>query len=678
MAIPFFRPYLEPLEPRAVPSTVNLHAGDNLQAAIDNAQPGDVLILDAGATFTGPITLPNKDGDPDQWITIESSAMDQFPASGQRVGPQDAAFMPKITSPGSGEPALQTDPGAHNYRFVGIEFLPATDSAMVFDLIDLGDGSAAQSSLSQVPYNLSIDQCYVHAWPDQELKRGIALNSASTEIVNSYISGFKAAGEDSQAIAGWNGPGPFTIDNNYIEAAGENILLGGAAAAIPNLIPSDIEIDNNLVSKPLAWDIYDTAAYQGQHWTVKNLLELKNAQDVTINGNRFENNWVDGQAGDAILFTPRGDQSGGPWVTVSDVTFTNNTVSGSTQGIDILGSDDSSASQVTENILIQNNLFEDVASGSPLWGNNGATPKLFSLLSGLAGGTDGVTIDQNVATSCQTILFAEGTHTGFVFTNNVMPHGVYGVVASGLEGSAGLDTAFPDYTFQGNTIIDSAPGEFPPDNFTGSTADENFVMQAYLTLLQRPADAAGLAAWTAALAAGESRTQMVQALEASPEYLGIQVNNLYEALLHRDADPAGLSTFTDFLARGGTVEQVAAILVGSDEYFETRGGGSNEGFLEALYQDALLRPLDASGLITFSQAVARGMTRAQIATAVFTSVEYRQDLVSGFYLELLHRNADSSGLKAFVGMMSNGYRDEDVVAALVSSAEYTAGMTNSH
>src|SRR5262249_46886290 len=160
-----------------------------------------------GATFTGPITLPNKAGD--QWITIESSALDQLPAGGQRVGPRDAPLMPKIISPGLGEPALLTEAGAHNYRFVGIEFLPATDTALVFDLIDLGDGSGEQTSLSQVPHDLSIDRCYVHAWPDQELKRGIALNSASTEIVNSYISGFKAVGADSQAIAGWNGPGPF-------------------------------------------------------------------------------------------------------------------------------------------------------------------------------------------------------------------------------------------------------------------------------------------------------------------------------------------------------------------------------------------------------------------------------------------------------------------------------------
>src|SRR5207244_71165 len=217
--------------------------------------------------------------------------------------------------------------------------------AFVYDLIDLGDGTSAQNALSQVPHDLTLDQCYVHTWLDQSLKRGIALNSANTAIVNSYIAGFKIDGQDSQAIAGWNGPGPFKIDNNYLEAAGENILFGGAAAAIPNLVPSDIDISGNLVTKLLAWDSHDPTDYAGEHWTVKNLLELKNAERVSIDHNQFENNWVDGEDGVAIVFTPRGAQSGGPWTVVRDVTFTNNIVSASTQGINILGSDDSSPSQ---------------------------------------------------------------------------------------------------------------------------------------------------------------------------------------------------------------------------------------------------------------------------------------------------------------------------------------------
>ena len=38
-------------------------AGDDLQGAIDRARPGETIEIEAGATFTGPITLPFKTGD---------------------------------------------------------------------------------------------------------------------------------------------------------------------------------------------------------------------------------------------------------------------------------------------------------------------------------------------------------------------------------------------------------------------------------------------------------------------------------------------------------------------------------------------------------------------------------------------------------------------------------------
>src|SRR5499426_1026316 len=54
--------------------TVNVGAGGDVQAAIDQAQPGDVIRLQAGATFTGNFRLPNKSGS--DWVIIRSSAAD--------------------------------------------------------------------------------------------------------------------------------------------------------------------------------------------------------------------------------------------------------------------------------------------------------------------------------------------------------------------------------------------------------------------------------------------------------------------------------------------------------------------------------------------------------------------------------------------------------------------------
>src|SRR5207249_2684876 len=70
-------------------------AGGDVQAALNAAQPGDVITLQAGATFTGPFTLPNKTGT--GWIIVRTSAPDSsLPAPGTRVTPSYAAVMPKI------------------------------------------------------------------------------------------------------------------------------------------------------------------------------------------------------------------------------------------------------------------------------------------------------------------------------------------------------------------------------------------------------------------------------------------------------------------------------------------------------------------------------------------------------------------------------------------------------
>ena len=54
--------------------TITVQAGGNLQTAINSARPGDVIRLQAGATFTGNFTLPNKTGT--GWVTIRTSAAD--------------------------------------------------------------------------------------------------------------------------------------------------------------------------------------------------------------------------------------------------------------------------------------------------------------------------------------------------------------------------------------------------------------------------------------------------------------------------------------------------------------------------------------------------------------------------------------------------------------------------
>ena len=119
--------------------------------------------------------------------------------------------------------------------------------------MQIGDGSSAQNAPELVPHHIVLNQVYVHGDPVIGQKRCIALNAADVTISDSYVSDCKSTTQDSQAIAGWNGPGPFTTENNYLEAAGENVMFGGSDPAIADLVPGDIVFRRNHVSRPMSW-----------------------------------------------------------------------------------------------------------------------------------------------------------------------------------------------------------------------------------------------------------------------------------------------------------------------------------------------------------------------------------------------------------------------------------------
>lgn len=230
-------------------ATVAVAGGADLQAALNAANPGDVLMLAEGATFTGNFILPVKSGT--SVITVRSGAADSvLPGTGVRVTPAYAWRLAKIQSSNT-MPAIVTAPGAHHWRLQFLE-LPSTQLGYG-EIVRIGEGAAPQTQLSQVPYEIELDRVYIHGHSLYGQKRGIALNGASVTIRNCYIAEIKAVGMDTQAIGGWNGPGPFTIENNYLEAAGENLLLGGSDPTIAGLITENVVFRYNYVTKPMSW-----------------------------------------------------------------------------------------------------------------------------------------------------------------------------------------------------------------------------------------------------------------------------------------------------------------------------------------------------------------------------------------------------------------------------------------
>ena len=398
-------------------------AGGDFQAALNAAQPGDVITLQAGATFTGPFTLPNKAGT--GWITVRTSAPDSsLPAPGTRVTPSYAAVMPKIVAGSNVGPAIQAASGAHHFRFIGIEAKPLP-GAKTFRIIELGTGG--ETSTATLPHDIIIDRCYIHGNPGEPEIRGVAFNGSRLAVIDSYLSEFKDCCQDTQAIMGWNGPGPFKIVNNYLEAAGENVMFGGADPSITNLVPADIEIRGNHFFKPTAW--------RGVWAAVKNLFELKNARRVLIEGNIFENNWLAAQAGWAIQFTVRNQDGTAPWSTIEDVTFQKNIMRHASSGLNILAADDPNPSQTMKRVLLRDNLFDDI--NGTTWGGQG---RLFQIL-GYAGGSTDLAIEHNTGFQQEDLSYSEGVpQLGFIYRNNLTPRGAAGFGFIGQGAAEGIST----------------------------------------------------------------------------------------------------------------------------------------------------------------------------------------------------------------------------------------------
>ena len=434
--------------------TISVNAGGDLQAALNQAQPGDTIVLQAGAHFTGPYTLPNKSGS--SWIYVQSSNYTKLPTPGTRARPFDAANMPVLIAPASGS-AIVTENGSHHFRFVGVEFKTAPN-VYTTNVVQLGNDDKSSATLS---HHITFDRCYFYADTSVGARRGLLGNAAYLAVVDSYFDNFREHGADSQAIAVYNTSGPIKVINNFLSAAGENLLFGGADSADPMLIPSDIEIRRNYFFKPLSW--------MESMWVVKNLLEFKSARRVLVSGNTLENIWSAGQSGFALLVTPRNQDGGAPWSVTEDITLTDNRLVNVGSGLNILGADNLHPSKQTARVLIKNN----VISATGLHGAHGWALML------LEGPVD-VTVDHNTVFASTAFMEAENAAGDpmtyrFTFTNNIVvsPSGLIGSGTSTARDT--LNTYFSNWTLTKNAVTSGPASAFPAGNyFPASEADIHF------------------------------------------------------------------------------------------------------------------------------------------------------------------------------------------------------------
>ena len=385
------------------PSTIiKVNVGDNLASIIEQAPEGAILSIvpeyktEADLVLSKPITLLST-----KPISGRASPLNQYPTV--------------IGSLISKAPASVT-----NLRLTG--------KIKEKTLVDSGD-------------YLIFDRCLVIG-SSLGQHRGILTNAGNIVIKQCSVIGIIDS-IDTQALAAWDNCKNLLVDDCYLEASGENVLFGGADASSENNIPQGITISNCDLTKLLSWK-------GNPNITAKNLFEIKCARKVILSNCNLSNSWTSGQDGYGILLTVRNQDGNAPFSTIEDVLISNNTITNTVSGIQILGRDYTNPSQIMKRVNFKGNKFTNLNGGKQVFISNGS---------------QSLTLDSNsfIGYNLNSALNFDNPsnlNSGMIVKNNYFQEGDYGIFGTDAPslGKAAIDMYAPGYLWDTNTIKKGTSG----------------------------------------------------------------------------------------------------------------------------------------------------------------------------------------------------------------------------
>ena len=477
----------------------------DFQSALNSAICGDTIQLKAGATFSGAFVFPNKPCDSSHWVIVRTSSPDSsLPTEGNRITPCYAGVrslpgrpalncqstqnvLARLILPNGPSGPVLFASGANHYRLIGLEITRAPGTGPISELVT----PEPRASIDHI----IIDRSWVHGTAQDETSRGVYFAGVTWgAVIDSFLTDFHCiartgACTDSQAVVSGLGnlpSGLYKITNNFMEAAGENILFGGGEATV---VPTDIEVRHNHLFKPLTW-MQGQSGYvggrDGNPFIVKNHFEIKNAQRVLFEGNIADYTWGGfSQQGYSLLLTPK-NQAGAngsnvcPACLVADITIRYSKVSHTAAGMQIATvlSDNHGQASGGQRISVHDITFDDISSST--YQGDGA----FILISNNWSShvLQDVTINHVTGFGDPARPLAlVGDHTDLpkisrlIVTNNIL-------VGSSVWSTGGktncaihdipietLNTCFSSYTFSNNALIATSvkypPAKWPAGNF---------------------------------------------------------------------------------------------------------------------------------------------------------------------------------------------------------------------
>jgi hypothetical protein len=149
------------------------------------------------------------------------------------------------------------------------------------------------------------------------------------------------------------------------------------------------------------------------------------------------------------------------------------------------------------------------------------------------------------------------------------------------------------------------------------------------------------------------------------------VNNLYHNILTRAPATAEVNLWTDQLLGGVSRQAVATAIWNSMEHREEE--------VNALYLTFFHRPADA-GAVYWVDCFMAGANEDDVAAALMTSPEYLANhpdigsFVTGLYVDVFGRAPDQAGMTFWEGMLQSGMNRETAARLVLTSQETDMGL----
>lgn len=371
--------------------------GGDFQGALYQAACGDTIKLTDGSSYQGNFTVPSKNpcttyttitrtGTLPSIYDVLPNCYVQGPTFAAEMVVRDACLAAMKIAYETNAPKLYTDntqalAGAANvigfeknadyWKIVGVEIHSTNTNAIgiqpAYVLVEIGNdgvGGIDIVTLEDLPDHIVMDRISIHGNPTLGgVVHAVFGNGSNVQLINSLCYGIKADA-DAQCYLGYNSPGPVLIENNYLEATGENVLFGGSMPTIPNMTAADIIQTRNYMTKN--WTFWTHASrigytFGGEAWTVKNVTECKNCRRNYVYNNVLEGSWEQNQNGPIVLFQSVADgNSPCMFCTVKDIYVYNNVIRHGGGGFQ-LGGKVVNMPTMGSNINMTNNLMYDIA-----------------------------------------------------------------------------------------------------------------------------------------------------------------------------------------------------------------------------------------------------------------------------------------------------------------------------